>query len=210
MCAVKLIGMMDSPFVRRTAIGLDVLGVEFEHQAVSVFSHFERFREINAVVKAPTLVFEDGTSMMDSSLILEYFESQSSGSLWAKDADERRHEAKAVSYALAACEKSVQTVYERNLRPREHQYGPWLERVAAQRKAAFRALENEVAQRAELFGRLSQASIIAAVALQFAHSELGSDVDPPDYPSLAKHAARMEALPVFLKYPPVGPGVQVS
>src|SRR5690606_42054094 len=109
MCAVKLIGMMDSPFVRRTAIGLDVLGVEFDHVAVSVFSHFERFREINAVVKAPTLVFEDGTSMMDSSLILEYFESQSSGSLWANDPDERCAEAKAVSYALAACEKSVQT-----------------------------------------------------------------------------------------------------
>jgi glutathione S-transferase len=207
---MKLIGMMDSPYVRRTAIGLDALGVEFEHEAVSVFSHFERFRSINPVVKAPTLVLNDGTVMMDSSLILEFFESQSSNSLWAKDADERCRETKAVSYALAACEKSVQTVYERNLRPKEHQYGPWIERVSAQRNAAFSALENEVTQGEERFSRLSQASIIAAIVFQFAQSELGSEVDPTDYPGLAEHAARMEALPVFLKYPPIGPGVQAS
>ncbi|XLM22976.1 glutathione S-transferase N-terminal domain-containing protein, partial [Chromobacterium piscinae] len=37
---------------------------------MSVFSGFARFHEINPVVKAPTLVCDDGTILMDSTLIL--------------------------------------------------------------------------------------------------------------------------------------------
>ncbi len=40
---MKLIGMLDSPYVRRTAISLKLLGLSFEHASVSVFRHFDRF-----------------------------------------------------------------------------------------------------------------------------------------------------------------------
>jgi glutathione S-transferase len=60
MLPMRLIGMLDSPYVRRVAISLEHLGVPFEHEAVSVFSTFEEFRGINPVVKAPTLVCDDG------------------------------------------------------------------------------------------------------------------------------------------------------
>lgn len=65
-----LIGMLDSPYVRRVAISLEYLNVPFEHKAVSVFSTFEEFQSINPVVKAPSLVCDDGEILMDSSLIL--------------------------------------------------------------------------------------------------------------------------------------------
>lgn len=205
---MKLMGMMDSPFVRRTAIGLDLLGILFEHEAVSVFSHFERFTSLNPIVKAPTLFFEDGSYMMDSSLILEYFESQSKETLWSSDPDERRHEARVVSYGLAAIEKSVQAVYERNLRPKDKQHGPWLTRISGQRDAAFWAIESEIARAPNRFASVSHASIVCAIALQFAQSELSAQVLPAAYPHLHAHAERMAALPVFKKFPPVGPGVQ--
>lgn len=72
---MKLVGMLDSPYVRRVAIALDLYGVDFEQQSLSVFSTFAEFARINPVVKAPTLVLDDGTVLMDSSLILDYFES---------------------------------------------------------------------------------------------------------------------------------------
>ena len=37
-----------------------------------------------------------------------------------------------VSLALAACEKAVQLVYERELRPLERRHAPWTERVHGQ------------------------------------------------------------------------------
>lgn len=69
-----LIGRLDSPYVRRVAVSLRLLGLPFEHRAVSVFRDFEEFQAINPVVKAPTLVCDDGTVLMDSNLILAYAE----------------------------------------------------------------------------------------------------------------------------------------
>ena len=71
---MKLIGMLDSPYVRRVAISLQMLGLPFEHQSLSVFSTFDQFRLINPVVKAPTLVCDDGTVLMDSTLIVDHAE----------------------------------------------------------------------------------------------------------------------------------------
>ena len=70
--AMKLIGLLDSPFVRRVAISLQVLGLRFEHEPVSVFRGYAAFEPINPVVRAPTLVCDDGEVLMDSTLILEY------------------------------------------------------------------------------------------------------------------------------------------
>lgn len=207
---MKLIGMLDSPYVRRVAISLEFLGVPFEHEAVSVFSTFEQFRSINPVVKAPSLVCDDGEVLMDSSLILQFIEATAAGgkSLWSRDPVELQHEFRAVGLALAACEKSVQTVYERNLRPEAAQYEPWLERVRGQLLAAYAGLENEVRRRQPAFSEAcNQAAITAAVAWQFTQSMLADIVPAAEHPALVGLSARMEHTPEFLKYPPVGPGV---
>ena len=150
---MRLIGMLDSPYVRRVAISLEVLGIKFTHEAISVFSTFEQFKSINPVVKAPSLVCDDGEVLMDSSLILQFIEATSASrkSLWSTDRETLQHELRAVSLALAACEKSVQIVYERNLRPSSAQYEPWLTRVTGQLLAAYVELELEVQRRAALF-----------------------------------------------------------
>jgi len=205
---MKLIGMLDSPYVRRTAISLEVLGVHFEHEAVSVFSTFEKFQAINPVVKAPTWVCEDGEILMDSSLILQFVESKHTRSLWATDPKERQHDYRAVSLALAACDKSVQIVYERNLRPKEAQHEPWIERVTGQVLAAYAGLEQEVQKRKDAFATgHSQASITAAVAWQFTQSMLAKIVPASKHPGLAELSQRLEQTPEFRKYPPKGPGV---
>lgn len=207
---MRLIGMLDSPYVRRTAISLDLLGVPFTHEAVSVFKDFERFKAINGVVKAPTLVCDDGEVLMDSSLILQFIESTQkiSDSLWSRDAREMQHEMRAVSLALAACDKSVQLIYERNLRPANLHYEPWKERVTNQILAAFSALELEVKSRHTAFENVrSQASVTSAVVWQFAQSMLGSEIPAASYPNLEQLSVRMEKTPPFLRYLPQGPGV---
>jgi glutathione S-transferase len=209
---VKLIGMLDSPYVRRVAIALETLGVPFEHEAVSVFSTFDRFQSINPVVKAPTLVCDDGEVVMDSSLILQLVEATRTGgrSLWPSDSLELQHAFRAVSLALAACEKSIQTVYEVNLRPASARYEPWLARVRGQLSAAYAGLEREIGERESVFAGVTHASIASAVAWQFTQSELAEVVPAAKHPLLVRLSQRMESLPAFRKYPPVGPGVQAS
>ncbi len=212
---MRLIGMLASPYVRRTAISLACLGVPFTHEAVSVISTFEQFKRINPVVKAPTLVCDDGAVLMDSSLIVQFAEAALSGgrSLWPADAQALQGDMRAVGLALAACEKAVQTIYERKLRPADKQHEPWLVRVQTQLAAALQGLEQEVATRAETFGQagqpplLNQASVTAAVSWQFIHETSPEVATAEAHPALAALSERMEATEVFQRFPPVGPGV---
>ncbi len=69
-----LVGMLDSPYVRRAAITGTLLEVPFEHRSVSVFRHMDEFRAINPLIKAPSLVTDDGTVISESLLIIQHFE----------------------------------------------------------------------------------------------------------------------------------------
>jgi glutathione S-transferase len=207
---MQLIGMLDSPYVRRTAISLTLLGVPYEHRSVSVFSTFPQFQSINPVVKAPTLVCDDGTVLMDSNLILEYAELLRKGrSLLATALPQRQHELRVTGLALAACEKAVQTVYERNLRPQEKQHEPWLTRIRGQLLAAYGALEVELQKKplAATSESISQAGVTTAVMWQFTQSMVPEIVTADHYPALRAFSARAEQLPEFLAAPPDGPGV---
>jgi glutathione S-transferase len=112
---MQLIGLLDSPYVRRTAIGLKLLGVPFEHRSISVFSTFEAFKALNPVVKAPSLILDDGQVLMDSTLILEYAAGlvHPPAAIFPADPAARAHAVRLTGLALAACEKTVQIVYER-------------------------------------------------------------------------------------------------
>lgn len=204
---MQLIGMLDSPYVRRVAVSLRLMGVGFEHQAVSVFRTFEQFHRINPVVKAPTLVCDDGTVLMDSTLILDYVESclAPAKSLMPATPAGRQRALRLIGLALAACEKSVQIVYERQLRPAEKQHQPWLERVEGQVLAAYGELEREF-ERAPLAASaegIGQAGVSVAVAWRFTQLMLPDVVKAADFPLLQAFAQQAEQLPAFVDTPPL-------
>jgi glutathione S-transferase len=198
---MQLIGMLDSPYVRRVAISLQVLGVQFEHRPLSVFSTYEQFREINPVVKAPTLLCDDGEVLMDSTLIIQYAETLAKGarSMMPADPLERQHALRHIGLALAACEKSVSIVYERNLRPKEKLHQPWVDRVSAQLLAAYQLLETDYMRRSHSPGSSSigQAGISVAVAWHFTQQMLPDVVFSASFPALQAYSIAAEALPEF-------------
>ena len=209
---MQLIGMLDSPYVRRTAISLRLLGVPFEHRAVSVFSTFDQFHQINPVVKAPSLICDDGEVLMDSTLIIDYAETIAAPrSLMPAGLPERQHASRIIGLALAACEKNVQIIYERNWRPEEKQYQPWLDRIQGQLLAAYAALEAELQRKPLAEGKdITQAGITTAVAWQFTQSMLPELVLESQHPAIQAFSARAEQLAEFRAAPPIGPGVPKS
>lgn len=202
---MQLIGMLDSPYVRRVAVSLRLLGIPFEHRGVSVFRHFDEFQGINPVVKAPTVVCDDGIVLMDSSVILDYAERTAGArrSLLPRDATALRRTLRVVGLALAACEKSISIVYERQLRPVEKQHQPWIDRVSGQLLAACRALEEELQDRplATASSTMLQDGVTTAVAWGFLQSMVPEVVVAASYPRTRDFSAVAEALPEFLATP---------
>lgn len=202
---MKLIGMLDSPYVRRVAISMKLLKLDFEHESISVFRTYDQFAKINPVVKAPTLVADNGAILMDSTVILQYLATLSGPTpLFPTQADAALRCARLTGLALAACEKSVQIVYERNLRPQEKQYEPWVERLRTQLLAAYTELERALGEGPlpNTQEQFTAADVAVAVAWQFTHMMLPETVGKADHPRLEKLSAFADSLPVFKDTPP--------
>lgn len=205
---MQLIGMLDSPYVRRVAISLQLLGLPFSHRSLSVFSTFDEFRRISPVVKAPSLVCDDGTVLLDSTLILDYAQALARPrSLMPADVAGLRRDLNVLGLALAACEKSVQIVYEHRVRPPEKLHQPWLDRVTGQMLTALDALEAEVARRPlpATSDTLTQAAVTTGVVWRFIQAMLPHAVPAERFASLRAFSAQAEALPEF-KAAPHGDG----
>ncbi|MBD2461095.1 glutathione S-transferase [Oscillatoria sp. FACHB-1407] len=202
---MQLIGMLDSPYVRRVAISLKRMGIPFEHRPLSVFRNFEEFQRVNPAVKAPTFVSDKGEVLMDSTLILDYLEAiiASDKRLMPADPDQRLIALRLIGLALLACEKTVQLVYETTLRPPEKQHQPWLDRVDRQLHTTYNLLEAamESANPWFLGTQLMQPDITVAVAWRFTQHTIPQIIDGESYPALARFSEQAEELPEFVATP---------
>ena len=196
-----LVGMLDSPYVRRAAITGSLLGLEFEHRSVSVFRHMATFRAINPLIKAPTLVCDDGTVITDSLLVVQHMEDVAGRRLGPADAAERRRDLSLLGIGIVAADKAVGVEYERK-RPQAQRYTPWMERIVAQLHTALDLLDSAAAEkRLEAGPALRPADIAAAVAWGFCRYVIPDVTEESRWPALVQHAASCEKLDVFRTWP---------
>src|SRR5215469_10049635 len=123
-----LIGMYDSPFVRRVAVSMNLLQMGFEHRSWSVGKDFELIRQFNPLGRVPTLVQPDGETLFESSAILDFLDEHAGPdrALLPRSGEARREALKIMGIATGAAEKGVTQVYESAFRPPEKRYRPWV------------------------------------------------------------------------------------
>jgi glutathione S-transferase len=198
-----LIGMFDSPFVRRVAVTMKLLEMPFEHANWSIGRDFDRIREYNPLGRVPTLVIEQGECLMESSAILDYLDERAgpARALMPPAGPERRQALKLMAMATGAAEKGVLQVYEGVFRPEEKRHRPWLERCRTQMSGSLAAIDRYIGERGVsqwLVGRrMTQADITAACVFTFLNDTLKVAADRVMFQSLATLAARCEAMPAF-------------
>ena len=150
---MQLIGMLDSPFVRRVAVTARFLDIRYDHNPLSIFKGYDEFRGVNPLVKVPTLVTDDGEMLVDSTLIIDYLESLGANerSLMPLDGADRVRELQITGAALVVMEKIASLIYERTQRPKELQHPPWIQRLDEQLRSAVDQLEISVGDGAQWF-----------------------------------------------------------
>ena len=200
---MKLIGYMDSPYVRRVAIMAQFFGVDYEHTELSVFRDFEALRKINPLVKVPTWVCDDGQVLVESGLIIDYLESVTgSDKLMPSDEVGYIRALNIIGTALVASEKLVQLIYELKHRPEDKQHQPFIDRLQTQLEGALERLESEATGEQWIFGKqIFEADVTVAIAWRFAQLQFPDRVPAERYPGLVALSARAEALPEFLACP---------
>ena len=206
---MQLIGMLDSPFVRRVAIALLIAKVPFRHSPISLFRHVERFADLCPLLKAPSLVLDDGTVLVESNVILEYLGAiiPAIDALGIARSGAPLKAARATGIALTVAEKAVQAHYERALRSPEQRNEDWTERVGRQLRVGLQALDVEVPEAGWIGGaKPGGADIAVACAWGFAQTTISDLVEMVDfrlYPRLSDFCARAEDLHAFRMAPPI-------
>ena len=198
-----LIGMFDSPFVRRVAVSMKLLGIPFEHANWSIGRDFDRIREYNPLGRVPTLVTDNGERLMESAAILDYLAERAGPerALLPHSGPDRRQALNLMAMATGAAEKGVLQVYERAFRPEEKRHQPWVDRCRIQMSGSLAAIDRYLGERGVaqwLVGkRMTQADVTAVCVFTFLDDTLRIASDRVMFQSLATLAARCEALPAF-------------
>jgi glutathione S-transferase len=201
---MKLIGILRSPYVRRTAVSLHAMNMPFELDPVPVFDKPELVSKYNPLTRVPALVLDDGEALIDSSVILDALDEMAGPAkrLTPESGAARRHVLKLVTVGLGAVDKAVWSAYEYRHRPAEKVHTPWVRHNDAQVIAGFTYLDAIAAKLGDggwLAGtdKMTQADITAAVGFTFAKLVRPNLGLAEKAPNMEKFTARCEALPHF-------------
>lgn len=201
-----LVGQYDSPYVRRVAISLHLLGLPFTRNPISGFADAEEMRRINPLGRIPSLVLDDGEVLIDSAAILDHLDEQvgPGRALLPPAGAPRRRALRMIALATGTVDKAGAIVYERTLRPPEKVHQPWIARCRAQVDSALAALEATVEELDDVgtAGALTQAHITLGCTLYYLRLRLREALPEGSYPKLRAFAAEMDAVPAFVATEP--------
>ena len=192
-----LVGQYDSPYVRRVAVSLHVLGFAYTHDTRSVFGDFDAMRQVNPVGRIPALVLPGGEVLIDSAAILDWLDHEvgPERALVPRTQPARRLALHRVALATGAIDKAGAAAYERLLRPEAYRWPEWIARCRTQAQGAIAALAA-----LDWHGALDQAQITTACMIRYvrmAEPGLLPAGRHPALDALDALAARCEALPAF-------------
>src|ERR1700761_7566378 len=137
-----LVGQYDSPFVRRVAVSLRVLGFAYEHDTRSVFGDFDSMRQNNPLGRIPSLVLDGGEVLIDSAAILDWLDETvgPERAVIPRSGAARRGAPRVIALACGAVDKAGAAAYERIIRPAKARWPEWIARCRIQAEGAIAAL----------------------------------------------------------------------
>ncbi len=190
-----LVGQYDSPFVRRVAVSLKVLGFAYEHDTRSVFGDFDSMRETNPLGRIPSLILDDGTVLIDSAAILDHLDETvgPERALVPPYGQPRREALQLIALATGAIDKIGAATYERLVRPSAHRWPDWIERCLTQGRGALAALDKRIA----VSSPVDQVQITTGCLLGYIRLNDPGLMPAGRYPTLDRLLIQLDALPVF-------------
>jgi len=135
-----------SPFGRKVNLAAAVLGLtgEIRIEPADLGSATDSVRRQNPLGKIPTLVLEDGSTLFDSRVILEYLDHRAGGGKIIPQEPKARFAAlRLQALADGMTDAQILIVYEGRWRPVEHHVQKWTDYQADKIKRGLTALEAE-------------------------------------------------------------------
>lgn len=143
---MKLIGSLTSPFMRKVRIVAAEKFIDYEMVVDVPWEEDTQVPAFNPLGKVPVWVLEDGKTLFDSRVIVEYLDSVSpAGHVMPRDARPRIAVKRWEALADGVCDAAALVFLEKK-RPSSQQSPEWIRRQMAKVHGGLKAMSEELAQ----------------------------------------------------------------
>ena len=200
---MKLIGSYTSPYARKVRIALAEKKIEYEFVEESPWAEQTTVPTYNPLGKVPVLVLDDGTTLFDSRVIVEYLDTVSPVSRLIPEPNRQRIVVKRwEALADGICDAAVAVVLE-SKRSARQQNKDWLERQLRKIDLGLKELGNELGEKLWCNGEAySLADIATGCALAYLDLRHAAIDWRAAYPNLVKLAEKLAKRPSFAETVP--------
>jgi glutathione S-transferase len=200
---MKLIATPTSPYARKVRIALAEKKIDCTLVEESPAAPGNRISEWNPLGKIPVLVLDDGTTLFDSRVIVEYVDSVSpAGRLIPEPARQRIAVKRWEALADGICDAVVALTLERR-RPEAHRSAEWIERQAKKVALGLAECARELGERTWCNGEsYGLADIAVGCMLGYLDLRQPDNRWRDDYPNLMHLADRLAKRPSFAETAP--------
>ena len=189
---MKLIGSLTSPYVRKVRVVLAEKRIDYEMQVDIPWNEDTKVPEYNPLGKVPVLLLDEGTSLFDSRVIVEYLDTVTPlGRLIPEGNRERTLVKRWEALADGISEAAAAIVVEKR-RPAKLQSKDWIARQRGKVDSGLKAAATELGEKGWCSGEAYNLSDIAVgCALGFLNLRLPEVDWRTSYPNLDKLYAKL-------------------
>jgi glutathione S-transferase len=200
---MKLIASYTSPYARKVRIALAEKKIECDFVEESPWAAQTTVPNYNPLGKVPVLVLDDGTTLFDSRVIVEYLDTVSPVSRLIPEPNRQRIVVKRwEALADGVCDAAVAIVLE-GKRPARQQNKDWLDRQRSKIDLGLKELGNELGERVWCNGEAySLADIATGCALAYLDLRHAAIDWRAAYPNLVKLAEKLATRSSFAETVP--------
>jgi glutathione S-transferase len=200
---MKLIGSLTSPYVRKTRIVLAEKHIGYNFELEGPWNPDTHVPEYNPLGKVPVLIMEDGTSLFDSRVIVEYLDTVSPVSRLIPESNRRRIMVKRwEALADGICDAAAAVFLERK-RPEPQQSQEWISRQHKKIDLGLESAARELSDKKWCDGNVyTLADVALGCALGYLAFRFPEIEWRRDFPNLADFQERLEKRPSFTETAP--------
>jgi len=200
---MKLIASYTSPYARKVRIALAEKKIEYDFVEESPWAEQTTVPTYNPLGKVPVLLLDDGTTLFDSRVIVEYLDTVSPVSRLIPEPNRQRIVVKRwEALADGICDAAVAVVLE-SRRSARQQNKDWLDRQLRKIDLGLKELGNELGEKVWCNGEAySLADIATGCALAYLDLRHAGIDWRAAYPNLVKLAEKLAKRPSFAETVP--------
>jgi glutathione S-transferase len=195
---MKLIGTPTSPYTRKARVVLAEKRIDYDFVVDPPFEAATGVAAYNPLGKVPVLVLDDGNTIFDSRVIVEYLDNASPVTKLLPEDTRHRIQARRWEALADGCTDATVAIVMERRRPEALQYGEWIARQQGKIERALQSMSEDLGNRSWCCGDFFNLSDVAVgCCLGFLDLRLPEVDWRAVYPNLAKLAEKLLQRPSF-------------